>query len=217
MNPGRGLQGTVTAVAANHYTIKTGDGETYIIEFSANTRILKQPLPRNLPGQPPSPGMNQRPAPQQLKPSDIKVGDSVAAIGPVNPAAKSLGAILVMLIDPERAKMLQEMQANYGKTWLQGKVTAVSGANLTVQGSIDSTPHTVVADENTTFRRRRDPITLADVQVGEMMRAEGAVKDGNFVATRIMVMGMRPAAAPTVPQSEAPAQSTDPVPEPAPK
>ena len=39
------------------------------------------------------------------------------------------------------------------------------------------------------FRKRRDPITLADIQVGDMVRAEGAVKDGTFVATSVAVMG----------------------------
>jgi hypothetical protein len=39
---GRGLNGTVTQVAADHYTIKTDAGETYTVHFSANTRIVKQ-------------------------------------------------------------------------------------------------------------------------------------------------------------------------------
>ena len=46
----------------------------------------------------------------------------------------------------------------------------------------------LIADENTSFRKRRDPITLADVQVGDMVRVEGAVKDGTFVATTVAVM-----------------------------
>ena len=141
---------------------------------------------------------------QQIKPTDIKVGDPVVAIGQVDPTTKAVGAVLVLLVDPERAKMMREMQANYGKTWLQGKVTAISGVNITVEGSIDNTAHTIVADESTTFRKHRDPITLADIHVGDIMRAEGALKDGSFVAARVMVMGMPPAAAPTVPQPAEP-------------
>ena len=49
-----------------------------------------------------------------------------------------------------------------------------------------------MADENTTFRKHREPVTLADVQVGDMVRVEGAVKDGIFVAASVSVMGMRP-------------------------
>ena len=40
---GRGLMGTVTEVAADHYTIKTDAGETYTVHFSANTRIFRVP------------------------------------------------------------------------------------------------------------------------------------------------------------------------------
>jgi hypothetical protein len=177
------------------------------VAFSANTRIMKQPAPRTTPGQGAA-GMNQMPAPQQLKPTDIKVGDPVAAIGQVDPSTKTVGAIVVLLIDPERAKMMREMQANFGKTWLQGKVTAVSGVNVTVLSSVDNAPHTFVADENTTFRKRRDPITLADVEVGDMMRVEGALKDGSFVAARVMVMGMPTVATPSVPRT------ADPLPQP---
>jgi hypothetical protein len=114
-----------------------------------------------------------------------------------------VGAVVVFLVDPERAKMMREMQANYGKTWLQGKVTAIDGVKVTVLGAIDNAPHTFVADENTTFRKRRDPITLAEVQVGDMMRVEGAIKDGTFLASSVAVMGMRPGVESTVPQGNA--------------
>jgi len=42
MGMGRGVLGTVTEVAADHYAIKTDAGETYIVHFSVNTRILRQ-------------------------------------------------------------------------------------------------------------------------------------------------------------------------------
>jgi hypothetical protein len=82
------------------------------------------------------------------------------------------------------------MQANFGKTWLMGKVTAIDGAKITLTGSMDNAPHTVVADENTTFRKRRDPVTMADIQVGDTVRVDGALKDGVFTATAVNVGGM---------------------------
>jgi hypothetical protein len=133
------------------------------------------------------------------------VGDVVAALGEVDAAAKSIGAALVLQIDPERAKQMREMQANYGKTWLMGKVTAINETKVTLEGSLDKAAHTFVADENTTFRKRRDPITLADIQVGDVVRAEGAVKDGIFVAASVSVMGMPPGGMPMVPREGAPA------------
>jgi hypothetical protein len=86
-------------------------------------------------------------------------------------------------------------------------VTAINGTTITLTGALDNAPHTVVADENTTFRRRRDPITLADIQVGDTVRVEGAVKDGVFTATAVGIGGMMggpPANGPSGPPSSAP-------------
>ena len=198
MGGGRGTIGTVTAVAPDHYTIKTETGETYTVHFSVNTRIMKQMVRRRSAGDARGAsgaresGDAQPAPPQMLKSTDIKVGDVIAANGEVDAAAKSVGAVFVVQIDPERAKQMREMEANYGKTWLMGLVTAVDGVKVTLDGAIDKTPHTVVADENTEFRKRREPITLADVQVGDMVRVEGALKDGGFLATTVAVMGRPP-------------------------
>jgi hypothetical protein len=208
MGGGRGMIGTVTEAAADHYTIKTDAGETYTVHFSVNTRILKQSVQRQGEG-------GGGGGPQPIKSTDIKVGDAVAVLGEVDAAAKSVGATVVAQLDPERAKQMREMQANYGKTWLMGKVTAVDGVKVTIMGEVDNAAHTVVADENTTFRKRREPITLADVQVGDMLRVEGAVKDGNFLAASVAVMGMPPGGAPTVPRAAPPASAPQPsVPQP---
>ena len=74
----------------------------------------------------------------------------------------------------------------------------------TLMGAIDNTAHSFVADENTTFRKRRDPITLADIQVGDTVRVEGAVKDGAFLATQVSAMGQPPAGAPNAPRNGPP-------------
>jgi len=186
---GRGIGGTVTEVAADHYTIKTLTGETYTIHYSANTRVLKQPEQRPAAG-------GERVPPQQIKPTDIHVGDVVMAAGEIDQAAKSVGAMSVVKLDPERVKEMQEMQANFGKTWLMGRVTAVNDTKVTLQSPVDNAEHTFVADENTSFRRRRDPVTLADIPVGANVRVEGAVKEGVFVASSVNVMGPQAAGGP---------------------
>jgi len=196
----RGTIGTVTEAAADHYTVKTELGEIYTVHFSVNTRILKQPPGGGGPRRGQGAGQGQgegsdpeqapmRTPPQAIKATDIKVGDVIAANGEVDTAAKSVGAVFILLIDPERAKEMRAMEAAYGKTWLAGRVTAINEVKVSLEGGPDRAPHSFVADENTTFRRRREPITLADVQVGDMVRVEGAVKDGTFVASSVVVMG----------------------------
>jgi hypothetical protein len=176
MGMGNGITGTVTEVAADHYIIKTDAGETYTIHFSVNTRILKQTMQSRGAGER---GNREQTVPLTLKPSDIKVGDAVGAMGEVDAAAKSVGAVVIAQLDPERAKQMRERRANYGKTWLMGKVTAINETKVTLLGSVDNAAHAFVADEDTTFRKRREPITLADVHVGDMVRVEGSVKDGS--------------------------------------
>ena len=195
MGMGSGITGTVTEVAADHYIIKTDAGESYTVHFSANTRMMKQMIRQR--GEGASGGGNP---PQMIKPAEIKVGDAIGVMGEVDAAAKSVGAVMIAQLDPERAKQLREMQANYGKSWLMGKVTAINETTVTLMGSIDNAAHSFVADENTTFRKRRDPITLADLQVGDVVRVEGALKDGIFVAASVAVMGMPQGGAPSVPR-----------------
>jgi hypothetical protein len=83
-------------------------------------------------------------------------------------------------------------------------VTAIDGVKVTLMSSIDNASHAFVADENTSFRKRRVPITLADIQIGDTVRAEGAVKDGAFTATGVNVSGAPQGGTPTVPATAPP-------------
>lgn len=188
MGMGSGVMGTVTEVAADHYMIRTDSGERYTVHFSVNTRIMKQGMRRGRGERAGNDGAQPGP-PQMLKPDEIKIGDIIGANGEVDAAHNSIGAVFVVQIDPERAKQMREMEANFGKTWLAGKVTAIQGVSVTLQGGPGNGNHVFTADENTTFRRRREPITLGDIQVGEMVRVEGALKNGAFVASNVSVMG----------------------------
>ncbi len=195
---GRGVTGTVTAVAADHYIVKTDAGQIYIVRLSADTHIQKQTIRR--------PGEGGSTPQQTLSPSDIKVGDAVAVLGRLNAASNAVAATVVLQIDPERAQRMREQQADFGKTWLMGRVTAISETRITLLGSVDNATHTFQTDENTTFRKRRDPITLANVKVDDIVRVEGAVKEGAFVATSVSVLGMPPGAMLALPKGAAPAQ-----------
>lgn len=217
----RGVMGTVSAAAVDHFTVKTFLGDTYTVQFSGSTRFVKMPAGEGrgagrgeeegadarAAGQDSGQGSGQDSGrgqgrgwargggngggnpPQAINSTDIKAGDVIEARGEVDAAAKSVAAASVALVDPERAQQMQAMVANFGKTWLMGKVTGIDGVKVTLTGSLDNAPHSFVADENTTFRRRRDPITLADIQAGDTVRVDGAVKDGVFTAGSVGDMG----------------------------
>jgi len=139
---GRGVSGTVTEAAADHFTVKSFTGDTYTVKFTADTRMMKQAAgQRGMGGgfnredgqgqgqaggqqggnrrQGQGRGFGGNP-PQPIKAADIKVGDVIAAMGELDAAQKSVGATVIMQLDPERAKQMQEMEASYGKTWLIG-------------------------------------------------------------------------------------------------
>ena len=207
---GRGTMGTVTEVAADHYTIKTETGDVYTVHFDSGTRIVKQPAGGGMRGQGGGNGGGNAQGnggqrngegggggvgrggnpPQQINAADIKTGDMIRAMGNVDATAKNIAATAVLQLDPATVQAMRDIQANFGKTWLMGKVTAIDGTKITLTGSMDNAAHTVVADENTTFRKRRDPVTLADIQVGDTVRVDGALKDGVFTATAVNLGGM---------------------------
>jgi hypothetical protein len=198
---GAGVMGTVTEIASDHFTVKSQDGETWTVHYSPNTRIMKQ-APRPAGSDAPATGESGAPdagrramragPPEPIKATDVKVGDAIMAGGETDRDAKSIGAIGIMVLDPESARRMERMQANYGKTWLMGRVTAIDGTTLTVEGGPDNQSHSFTVDENTTFRRRREPITLADLKQGDRVRVQGALKDGQFVASSVVQMAMPP-------------------------
>ena len=205
---GRGLMGSVTQVAADRYTIKTDAGDVYTVHFTSSTRFIKQMAGMSGPGGGQGAGDGMRNGrgnpPQEIQPSAIKPGDTVRVMGDVDTAAKSVAATFVAQLDPEVAQQMRAMEANFGKTWLMGKVTSIEGTKIMLTGALDNAPHVFVADENTEFRKRREPATLADIQVGDTIRVEGAVKDGAFTAASVNLGGMMGGAPPTVPRNSPP-------------
>jgi hypothetical protein len=215
MMMGRGLMGTVTGVAADHYTIKTDTGDVYTVHFTADTRMFKRQARAGGPGTGQSEGGGQGSGgggrgygggnpPEQIKSTDIKTGDVINVMGETDATAKSVNARAVALMDQQTVDQIHAMEANFGKTWLMGKVTAIDGTKITLSGVLDNAPHSFVADENTSFRKRRDPITLADIQVGDTVRADGALKDGVFTATNVNVFGGSGGETPSVPRDQTP-------------
>lgn len=170
MGPGRGVGGTVTAISGSTITIKTEDGDTYQVLTSANSHIIKR--------------VDRQPEPVKI--ADIHVGDAVMAGGEIDAKAKTVGAVFVMVLTPEQAAQAKKMREDFGKTWTAGEVTAIKDTDITIKRR-DGVAQTVSVDENTSFKKRSDSITLADIQVGDMLRATGALKGSSFLATTVNV------------------------------
>ncbi len=161
---GNGVRGTVTAAAANSFTIHTDEGETYQVLYSANTRLMKnrQPLPA----------------------TDVHVGDMLMAGGLVDAKAKTVGAVFIVDID---ANDVKNARAGFGKTWVAGKVTAIHDLKITIERANDKEPQVVAVDENTSFRKHREDVTLTDIKVGDFITAQGALHADTFTATTMRI------------------------------
>ncbi|HEX3470456.1 MAG TPA: DUF5666 domain-containing protein [Silvibacterium sp.] len=162
---GHGVRGTVTVISGNDISVKTEKGDVYKIETGPNTRFRKER--------------------EQVKISDIHVGDMVGAAGDLDDKAKTLGAMFVVVIDKEQ---YEKARADFGKTWTAGAIQSIDETKITIKRP-DNVVQTIVVDENTSFRKRRDSITLADIKVGDNVNARGAIQNGNFVATVLSVGG----------------------------
>ena len=165
---GNGVCGTVTASAANRFTIRTDEGDTYQVFYSPNTRLIKDRQP--------------------IEAADVHVGDMLMAGGLVDAKARTVGAVLVIDID---AKEVQQARAAFGKTWVMGKVTAIHDLKITIERAGDKQTQVVAVDENTSFRKRREDVTLADVKVGDMISAQGALHADAFLASTLRIMPPR--------------------------
>jgi len=187
---GRGISGTVSEASASHFTVKTFEGDTYTVQFGDNTRFMKTPAGMGGRGRMRGQGGVGGNPQQQIKPGEIKVGDAIMARGEVNSSSKTVGATAIVLLNPQVAQRMQQMAADYGKTWLMGKVTAIEGTKVTLMGSQDHAPHSFVVNENTDFREQRNPITLADIKTGDMVRVQGSSSGDTFTASSVSLMRM---------------------------
>ena len=163
----------MTAAGAKSFTIRTDEGENYQVFYSPNTRLIQQQQP--------------------IEAADIHVGDMLIAGGLVDAKAKTVGAVLVVDVDAEEVR---KARAGFGKTWVAGKVTAIHELKISIERAGDKQVQVVEVDENTSFRKRREDVTLSDVKVGDFISAQGALHANNFLAATLRIMPPRAVPAP---------------------
>lgn len=164
-------EGTVTAVSGSNITIKDEQGQVYTVQTGPNTHIRKDR--------------------EEVKLAEIHPGDVIVAVGNLDEQAKTVGAMFVVVLSPEQAARMEQMRADFGKTWTAGKVTAKQGLTLTIERP-DKVSQTITVNENTEFRKRgpegEQDIAYPDIKVGDSVMARGSLDKGSFVATTVGVM-----------------------------
>ena len=164
--PENGVRGTVTAPASDGtVSIRTDEGENYKVFYGPNTHLVKDRQP--------------------IAAGEIHTGDMVMAGGLVDAKAKTVGAVFLVDID---ANEVRTARAGFGKTWVAGKVRTIKDLKITIERAGDKQIQVVAVDENTSFRKRKEDVTLADIKVGDFITAQGALQAEVFTAAELRIM-----------------------------
>jgi hypothetical protein len=75
-----------------------------------------------------------------------------------------------------------------GKDYVAGEIKSIDAPKLTVLRS-DNVTQTLELNEDTSMRKGRDSITMADIQAGDHVFARGAVENNVFVPKTVVVVG----------------------------
>ena len=159
MRRGPGVAGTITAISDGSITVKTRDGKNAQVNLTAQTKFRKER--------------------QDAKLADFKVGDEIFVRGQ-SAGADTWNAEVVAARPAGGGQFEQRMREGMGKEFIAGEVTAINGTQLTIARP-DGVSQTISADENTSFRKQNESVTLADIKVGDHVFGRGAVKNDVFV------------------------------------
>ena len=173
----RPLFGKITAVRDGAMDITGPDGNVVTVKMAAQIEFRKDRQP--------------------AKASDFKVGDLVMVRGEENPdhtiTAKMIGTRTggMTYVGPSGGPGGRPsgpiMLGALGKDYVAGEVKVIDAPRLTVLRP-DSVTQVLELNEDTSLRKGRDSITMADIQVGDHVMARGAVEKDVFVPKGVMVM-----------------------------
>jgi Domain of unknown function (DUF5666) len=166
--PGRrgpGVAGSITAINADSLVIKTTDGKTAQVNLTSNTQFRKERQPAKL--------------------ADFKVGDEVFVRGQQS-SDGSWQAEMVGARPAGGGNFREQMREGMGKQFIAGEVKTINGTQLTIARP-DGVTQTISVDENTSFRKQGESITLADIKPGDHVFGRGALKSDVFVPSVLNV------------------------------
>ena len=193
-NAGRGpndqkmpLFGKIAAIRNNSIEITNADGENVTVKLTDKTEFRKDR--------------------QEAKRSDFKMGDLVIVRGQENPdhswTAEAIGGRSGNVAGAPGGREGREGRGNgpggpgggfgggpggtLGKDFVAGEITAIDAAKLSVLRS-DKVTQSIELNEDTSLRKGRDSITMADLQVGDHVFVRGGLEDNVFVPKVVMVI-----------------------------
>jgi hypothetical protein len=165
------LFGKITAVHVNAFDVLNPNGEKVTVKLTAKTEFRKDR--------------------QSAKRGDFKVGDIILVRGEENAdhswTAELIGARSMTGNGPNARFVGGEPTGTLGKDYVVGEVKSIDPPRISVLRS-DNVAQTIELNEETSLRKGRESITMADIQVGDHLVARGALQNDLFVPKFVMVI-----------------------------
>jgi hypothetical protein len=166
----RPVVGKITAIRGQTLEVAALTGGNIEVKLTDKTQFRKDRNPAKL--------------------SDFKVGDLVLVRGPENPdgsVAADVVATRTGAVSGPGA-MRGGPAGTLGKDFVVGEVKSVDAPSLTVLRP-DNVTQKIELNEETSLRRGRESITMADIQVGDHVMARGSIENNVFVPKGVFVIG----------------------------
>jgi hypothetical protein len=193
---GRPVFGKITAIHDGSLEIAGMDGQAVNVKLTPQTEFRKDR--------------------EAAKLADFKVGDMVMVRGDENAdhsvTAKVIGGRSGAYNGPGLGGRpnggMMGSPGTLGKDYVAGEVKSIDAPKLTVLRT-DNVTQVLELNEDTSLRRGRESITMADIKVGDHVMARGAVQNEVFVPKGVMVMNpeqwqrMQQMLSPSQPNNEA--------------
>jgi Domain of unknown function (DUF5666) len=187
--PGRGgrpgVFGKITAINGQTMQVATMRGDTITVKLGSDTQFRKDR--------------------EAAKLADFKVGDTVAIRGEENPdhswTAQMVNSRTGGFGGGQGAAAGEggrgagagpggqgmRPQGVLGQDYVAGEIKAIDAPKLTILRT-DNVTQTIELDENTSLRKGRDSITMADIQPGDHIFVRGGMVNNAFQPRNVMVV-----------------------------
>jgi hypothetical protein len=168
---GRGTIGQITAIEGDIFTVTRPDGTKATVKLTDKTEFRKDRQP--------------------AKQADFKVGDFVMVRGEENAdhsiTAEMLGGRSTRAGPGSGGPGVGAFFGEMGKDFIAGEVKSLDPPKVTLQRT-DNVTQTVELDEDTSLRKGRESITMADIQPGDHLVMHGALENGVFVPKTVILV-----------------------------
>ena len=175
---GQPLFGKITAIDKGTLELAKPDGSTATVKITDKTEFRKDR--------------------QSAKLEDFKVGDMVM-VRAEGSEGQGLTALMVAgrsgggpggpgMGGPGGPGGGTMMTGEMGKDFIVGEVKSIDAPHITVLRT-DNVTQTLELNEETSLRKGRDSVTMADIQPGDHVFVRGAMQNNVFVPKSVMVIG----------------------------